>query len=88
LILAKKQLNPIQGGTQKCRYEIFDDEKSSLKSKHFNLINMENGTDFVGYTRTLLGTSKGKSKKTDFYKETSFSEVALSTVNYSFFLTR
>jgi hypothetical protein len=53
LILAKKQLNPIQGGTQKYVDMKFLMMRSHLlKSKHFNLINMENGTDFVGYTRT------------------------------------
>jgi hypothetical protein len=59
--------------------------KSSPKIKAFQpLINMENGTDFVRIYKDI-GTSKENPKKTDFYKETSFSEVALSTVNYSFF---
>jgi pSer/pThr/pTyr-binding forkhead associated (FHA) protein len=88
LILAKKQLNPIQGGTQKyVDMKFFDDEKSSPKIKAFQpLINMENGTDFVRIYKDIIKVlRKDNPKKTDFYKETSFSEVALSTVNYSFF---
>jgi hypothetical protein len=87
LILAKKQLNPIQGGTQKYVDMKFLMMRSHLlKSKHFNLINMENGTDFVDIYKDIIKVlRKDKSQENRLYKETSFSEVALSTVNYSLF---
>tara|TARA_R110000868_G_scaffold3368_5_gene21795 strand:+ start:1434 stop:2186 length:753 start_codon:yes stop_codon:yes gene_type:complete len=88
LILAKKELNPIQGGTQKyVDMKFFDDEKSSPKIKAFQpLTDLSNGTDFVRiYKDVIKVLRKDNPKKTDFYKETSFSELALSSVNYSFF---
>ena len=88
LILAKKELNPIQGGTQKyVDMKFFGDEKSTPKNQAFQpLIDMENGTDFVRIYKDIIKVlRKDNPKKTDFYKETSFSELALSTVNYSFF---
>ena len=88
LIMAKKQLNPIQGGTQKyVDMKFFDDEKSSPKNKTMLPMNdLENGTDFVRIYKDIIKVlRKDNPKKTDFYGETSFSALALSTVNYSFF---
>ena len=88
LILAKKQLNPIQGGTQKyVDMNFFDDEKSSPKNKTMLPINdLENGTDFVRIYKDILKVlRKNNPKKTDFYNDTSFSELALANINYSFF---
>lgn len=88
LILAKKQLNPLQGGTQKyVDMKFFDDAKSSPKNKTMLPMNdLENGTDFVRlYKDVIKFLRKDNPKKTDFYGDTSFSELALSTLNYSFF---
>jgi hypothetical protein len=74
LILAKKQLNPIQGGTQKYVDMKFLMMRSHLpKSKHFNLINMENGTDFVRIYKDIIKVlRKENPKKTDFTKKQAF----------------
>ncbi|MDG2433426.1 hypothetical protein, partial [Flavobacterium sp.] len=88
LILAKKQLNPVQGGTQKyVDMKFFDDEKSSPKNKTMlPMLDLENGTDFARiYKDVIKVLRKDNPKKTDFYQDTSFSELALSALNYSFF---
>lgn len=90
LILAKKELNPLKGSTQ--RYvdmKFFDDEKSSPKNKTMLPINdLTNGTDFVRIYKDILKVlRKNNPKKTDFYNDTSFSELALASINYSFFST-
>ena len=47
---------------------------------------IENGMDFVRIYKDVVGVlRKENPKKSDFYKETSFSEFALQKVNYSFF---
>lgn len=88
LIRAKKELNPIEGNSQ--RYvdlKYFDDVKSSPKNRTLPPIGgVENGMDFVRMYKDVVGVLRKKNpKKTDFYKETSFSEYALHKVNYSFF---
>jgi hypothetical protein len=87
LILAKKQLNPIQGGTQKYVDMKFLMMRSHLlKSKHFNLINMENGTDFVGYTRTLLRYFERKiPRKPTFTKKQAFQRLLYLQLIIRFF---
>ncbi len=88
LIGAKKELNPIQGNTQKyVDMKFFDDEKSSPKNRTMPPNGtIENGTDFVRIYKDVLGVLRKKNpQKTDFYKETSFSEVVMNKVNYSFF---
>ena len=88
LIRAKKELNPIEGNTQKyVDLKFFDDEKSSPKNRTMPPVGgIENGMDFVRIYKDVLGVLRKKNpQKTDFYKETSFSEFALSKVNYSFF---
>jgi hypothetical protein len=88
LIRAKKELNPIEGNSQKyVDLKFFDDEKSSPKNRTMPPVGgIENGMDFVRIYKDVLGVLRKKNpQKTDFYKETSFSEFALSKVNYSFF---
>lgn len=90
LILAKKELNPVQGGTQKyVDMKFFDDEKSSPKNRAMLPINdLDNGTDFVRIYKDILKVlRKSNPKKTDFYNDTSFSELALANINYAFFST-
>lgn len=88
LIRAKKELNPIEGNSQ--RYvdiKYFDDEKASPKNRTLPPIGgVENGMDFVRIYKDVVGVLRKKNpQKTDFYKETSFSEFAMNKVNYSFF---
>lgn len=88
LIRAKKELSPIEGNTQKyVDLKFFDDEKSSPKNRTMPPDGtIENGMDFVRIYKDVLGVLRKKNpQKTDFYKETSFSEFALNKVNYSFF---
>jgi hypothetical protein len=90
LILAKKQLNPIQGGTQKYVDMKFLMMRSHLlKSKHFNLINMENGTDFVRIYKDIIKVlRKENPKKTDFTKKQAFQRLLYLQLIILFFLTR
>ncbi|MFA9186806.1 hypothetical protein AAGV33_12580 [Flavobacterium sp. FBOR7N2.3] len=88
LIRAKKELSPIEGNSQKyVDLKYFDDEKSSPKNRTLPPVGgIENGMDFVRIYKDVLGVlRKNNPQKTDFYKETSFSEFALHKVNYSFF---
>ncbi len=88
LIRAKKELNPIEGNSQKyVDLKYFDDEKSSPKNRTMPPVGgIENGMDFVRIYKDVLGVLREKNpQKTDFYKETSFSEVVMNKVNYSFF---
>lgn len=88
LVRAKKELNPIEGNSQKyVDLKYFDDEKSSPKNRTMPPIGgIENGMDFVRIYKDVLGVLRKKNpQKTDFYKETSFSEVVMNKVNYSFF---
>ncbi len=88
LILAKKKVNPITGDTQ--RYvdlQYYDDAKSSPKNITMPRDgSIEMGMDFVRIYKDVLKTlRKNNPEKVDFYKDTSFSELALRRVNYSFF---
>lgn len=88
LIRAKKELNPIGGNSQKyVDMKFFDDEKSSPKNRTMPPVgSIENGMDFVRIYKDVVGVlRKENPKKSDFYKETSFSEFALQKLNYSFF---
>ncbi|HJS01517.1 MAG TPA: hypothetical protein VJ780_11335 [Flavobacterium sp.] len=88
LIRAKQDLNPIAGNSQKyVDMKFFDDVKSSPKNRTMPPIGgIENGMDFVRIYKDVLGVLRKKNpQKTDFYKETSFSEFALSKIDYSFF---
>lgn len=88
LIRAKKELNPIEENSQKyVDMQFFDDAKSSPKNRTMPPIGgVENGVNFVRIYKDVVGVLRKKDpKKTDFYKETSFSEFALSKLDYSFF---
>lgn len=88
LVLAKKELNPIEGNTQKyVDLKYFDDEKSSPKNIVMPPIGgIDNGMDFVRiYKDVLKILRKNNPQKVDFYNDTSFSEFALNKINYSFF---
>ncbi|MES2238762.1 MAG: hypothetical protein V4497_00740 [Bacteroidota bacterium] len=88
LIRAKQELNPITGSSQKyVDMKFFDDAKSSPKNRTMPPIGgIENGMDFVRIYKDVVGVLRKKNpQKTDFYKETSFSEFAFNKVNYSFF---
>jgi hypothetical protein len=88
LILAKKEVNPISGGTQKyVDIQYFDDKRSSPKNITMSRDgSIEEGMDFVRiYKDVLKILRKNNPEKVDFYKDTSFSELALERVNYAFF---
>lgn len=88
LILAKKEVNPISGGTQKyVDIQYFDDERSSPKNMTMPRDgSIEMGMDFVRIYKDILKIlRKNNPEKVDFYKDTSFSELALERINYSFF---
>lgn len=88
LILAKKEVNPISGGTQKyVDRQYFDDERSSPKNITMPRDgSIEMGMDFVRIYKDILKIlRRNNPKKADFYKDTSFSQLALNRVNYSFF---
>ncbi|MGO4819262.1 hypothetical protein [Flavobacterium sp. W22_SRS_FP1] len=88
LILAKKEVNPISGGTQKyVDMQFFDDERSSPKNSTMSRDgSIEKGMDFVRiYKDVLKMLRKNNPEKVDFYKDTSFSELAIERVNYAFF---
>jgi hypothetical protein len=88
LILAKKEVNPISGGTQKyVDMQYFDDKRSSPKNNTMPRDgSIEKGMDFVRiYKDVLKILRKNNPEKVDFYKDTSFSELALERVNYAFF---
>lgn len=88
LIAAKKELNPIHGGSQ--RYvdlKYYGDDKSSPKNITIPRDgSIEYGMDFVRiYKDVLKILRKNNPEKVDFYKDTSFSELVLRKINYSFF---
>lgn len=88
LIRAKKELNPLEGNIQKyVDIKFFDDEKSSPKNRLLPPNGtIENGMDFVRMYKDVLGVLRKKNpQQMDFYKDTSFSEVAMDKVNYLFF---
>jgi hypothetical protein len=88
LVLAKKEVNPISGGTQKyVDIQYFDDERSSPKNMSMPRDgSIEMGMDFVRIHKDILKIlRKNNPEKVDFYKDTSFSELVLRRVNYSFF---
>jgi hypothetical protein len=88
LIAAKKELNPVAGGTQKyVDLMYFGDEKASPKNRAMPSDgSIEYGMDFVRiYKDVLKILRKNNPEKVDFYKDTSFSELVLEKINYSFF---
>ena len=88
LVSAKKELSPISGNTQKyVDINYFDDEKSSPKNTTMPRDgSIKYGMDFVRiYKDVLKILRKNNPEKADFYKDTSFSELALKRINYSFF---
>jgi hypothetical protein len=88
LIAAKKELSPILGESQKyVDLMYFGDQKSALKNTTMPRDgSIEYGTDFVRiYKDVLKILRKNNPEKVDFYKETSFSELVLKRINYSFF---
>lgn len=88
LISAKKELNPVSGGSQKyVDLMYFGDQQSALKNTAMPRDgSILYGTDFVRiYKDVVKILRKNNPEKTDFYKDTSFSELVLKKVNYSFF---
>ncbi|WP_016989955.1 hypothetical protein [Flavobacterium sp. ACAM 123] len=88
LIAAKKELSPILGESQKyVDLMYFGDQKSALKNAAMPRNgSIEYGTNFVRiYNDVLKILRKNNPEKVDFYKETSFSELVLKRINYSFF---
>lgn len=88
LIASKKELNPVAGGSQKyVDLMYFGDEKSTLKNTAMVPDgSIEYGMDFVRiYKDVLRILRKNNPEKIDFYKDTSFSELVLRRINYSFF---
>ncbi|MEZ7504659.1 hypothetical protein [Flavobacterium sp. Arc2] len=88
LILAKKELNPVSGGSQKyVDLMYFGDQQSALKNTAMPRDgSILYGTDFVRiYKDVVKILRKNNPETTDFYKDTSFSELVLKKVNYSFF---
>jgi hypothetical protein len=88
LIAAKKELDPIPGGSQKyVDLMYFGDQNSALKNTTMPRDgSIEYGMDFVRiYKDVLKILRKNNPEKVDFYKDTSFSELVLKRINYSFF---
>jgi hypothetical protein len=87
-VSTNKDLNPISGGSRKIvDLKYFDDVKSSPKNSTMPPNGtIENGVNFVRmYQDVLRILRKDNPKKTDFYKDTSFSEIVMQRVSYSFF---
>lgn len=88
IVLSQKELNPVFGNTQAIvDRQYFDDEKSSPKNRTMLPDGtIENGIDFVRvYKDIIKALRKNNPGKTDFYEDTSFSELVVKRVNYSFF---
>lgn len=88
IVLSRKELNPISGGSQKyVDMQFFDDAKSSPKNRiMLSDGSIENGINFVRiYKDVIKALRKNNPGKTDFYKDTSFSELVIKRINYSFF---
>jgi hypothetical protein len=87
IILAKKDVNPISGSTQKfVDIQFFDDAQSSPKNTVMPPDGtIDKGMDFVRIYKGVLKTlRKDNPGKQDFYKDTTFSDYVISHVNYSF----
>ncbi|WP_366186767.1 hypothetical protein [Flavobacterium ovatum] len=87
IILAKKEMNPISGSTQKIvDLQFFDDAKSSPKNTAMlSDQTIDKGMDFVRIYKGILKTMrKDNPGKQDFYKDTTFADYVISHVNYSF----
>lgn len=88
IIRSKKELNPLISNSQTyVDMQFFDDVKSSPKNRSL-LPNgtIENGINFVRvYKDVLKVLRKNNPGKTDFYNDTSFSELVIKRINYSFF---
>ncbi len=87
IIKARKDMSPISGNTQ--RYvdlQYFGDEKSSPKNTTMPSDGtIDKGMDFVRIYKGIINTLKRKNPgNTDFYKETSFSDYVIHSVDYSF----
>lgn len=89
IILSRKELSPISGNSQKyVDMQFFDDEKSSPKNRMIlsEASKLENGINFVRiYKDVIKVLRKNNPGKTDFYKDTSFSDLVIKRINYSFF---
>lgn len=89
IVLSRKELSPISGNSQKyVDMQFFDDEKSSPKNRTMlsESSRLENGINFVRiYKDVIKVLRKNNPGKTDFYKDTSFSDLVIKRINYSFF---
>ncbi|MGA9637932.1 hypothetical protein [Flavobacterium sp.] len=86
VIKARKDMSPINGNTQ--RYvdlQYFGDEKSALKNSAMTPDGtIDKGTDFVRIYKGIINTLRKRNpEKTDFHKETSFSDYVIHHVDYS-----
>lgn len=87
IILAKKDVNPISGSTQKIvDLQFFDDAKSSPKNTAMlSDQTIDKGMDFVRIYKGILKTMRKENPgKQDFYKDTTFADYVITHVNYSF----
>ena len=87
IILAKKEVNPVSGSTQKIvDLMFFDDAQSSPKNTTMPSDGtIDKGMDFVRIYKDVLKTlRKDNPGKVDFHKDTTFSDYVISHVNYSF----
>jgi len=87
IILAKKEVNPVSGSTQRIvDMRFFDDAQSSPKNTTMPSDGtIDKGTDFVRIYKGILKTlRKDNPGKNDFYKDTTFSDYVISHVNYTF----
>lgn len=88
VVLAKREVNPVAGSTQKyVDMRFFDDPLSSPKNIAMpSDQTIDKGMDFVRIYKDVVKTMrKDVPGKKDFYKDTTFADYVISHVNYSFF---
>jgi hypothetical protein len=89
VVYAKKSIYPIKGNSQVIvDKQYFDDEKSSPKNGAVPPDGaIKNGMDFVRMYKDILKTLKTNNLgRTDFISPMSFTEIAMKTVSYAFFV--
>lgn len=87
VVLKKRNLNPISGGSQKyVDIEFFDDQKSSPKNTTMHAHTIENGVNFVRIFKDAIKLLNKKEPKqpTDFVQQ-DFAAITMKRINSSFF---
>lgn len=87
IIKARKDMSPVSGNTQRfVDLQYFGDEKSSPKNTVMPPDGtIDKGMDFVRIYKGIINIlHKNNPEKTDFHKESSFSDYVIKHVNYSY----